>query len=179
MTRQSKLRAGLRPLARAGLLAGLVAGLAGCGGNLNPFNRGGTAAEAEPQQRIAAARSEERRETIWDLFENRDDPNVTVGVNKYIWQASLEVLNFLPIESVDPFSGVIVTGFGTPPGGGTAYRATVLINDPARHVQYGFELVGVCVWITDVAPYGNIVIGPYTPVSTEAESFGGVKALFR
>jgi uncharacterized protein with FMN-binding domain len=32
---------------------------------------------------------------------------------------------------VDPFSGVIVTGFGTPPGGGRAYRAAVLVNDPA------------------------------------------------
>ena len=28
-------------------------------------------------------------------------------------------------------TGVIVTGYGTPPGGGRAYRATVLIDDPA------------------------------------------------
>ena len=41
------------------------------------------------------------------------------------------MLNFLPVQSVDPFTGVIVTGFGTPPGGGRAYRATVLIDDPA------------------------------------------------
>ena len=41
------------------------------------------------------------------------------------------MLNFLPIESVDPFTGVIVTGFGVPPGGGRAYRATILVNDPA------------------------------------------------
>ena len=66
-----------------------------------------------------------------DLFVNNDDPNVTVEVNKYIWNASLEVLSFLPIQTVDPFSGVIVTGFGRPPGGGRAYRATVLVQDPA------------------------------------------------
>ena len=30
------------------------------------------------------------------------------------------------------------------------------INDNARHVQYGFETIGVNVWSTDVAPYGNI-----------------------
>jgi len=41
------------------------------------------------------------------------------------------VLDFLPIESVDPFSGVVVTGYGTPPGGGRAYRATILVQDPA------------------------------------------------
>lgn len=54
-----------------------------------------------------------------------------VAVNRYLWNASLDVLNFLPIQSVDPFTGVIVTGFGTPPGGGRAYRATVHIQDPA------------------------------------------------
>lgn len=68
---------------------------------------------------------------FFDLFTSDDDPNVTVEVNKYIWNASLEVLSFLPIQTVDPFSGVIVTGFGRPPGGGRAYRATVLVQDPA------------------------------------------------
>jgi len=72
-----------------------------------------------------------RESTIWDLFENNDDPNVTVAVNRYIWNASLDVLNFLPIESADPFTGVISTGFGTPPGGGRAYRATIFVRDPA------------------------------------------------
>jgi hypothetical protein len=32
------------------------------------------------------------------------------------------------------------------------------INDPARHIQYGFETVGPDVWVTDVAPYGSIQI---------------------
>ena len=73
----------------------------------------------------------ESRTSLLDLFKKSDDPNTTVEVNKYIWQASLEVLNFLPIQSVDPFSGVIVTGYGTPPGGGRAYRATIYVQDPA------------------------------------------------
>lgn len=68
--------------------------------------------------------------TIWNAF-NRKSNETTVLVNRYIWQASLEVLDFLPVQTVDPFTGVIVTGYGTPPGGGSAYRATVLIKDPA------------------------------------------------
>jgi hypothetical protein len=32
------------------------------------------------------------------------------------------------------------------------------INDPTRHIQYGFETMGPDVWATDVAPYGNIQI---------------------
>lgn len=68
--------------------------------------------------------------TIWSIF-NRKTGEQNVEVNRYLWAASLEILNFLPIQSVDPFTGVIVTGYGTPPGGGRSYRATVLIDDPA------------------------------------------------
>ncbi len=55
----------------------------------------------------------------------------SVAVNRYLWAASLDVLSFLPIQSVDPFTGVIVMGYGTPPGGSRSYRATVYITDPA------------------------------------------------
>lgn len=70
------------------------------------------------------------KSSIWDLFgPNKGDTRVQV--NRYLWTASLDVLSFLPVQSVDPFTGVIVTGYGTPPGGGRAYRATVHISDPA------------------------------------------------
>ncbi|MDG1335913.1 MAG: DUF3576 domain-containing protein [Tateyamaria sp.] len=72
----------------------------------------------------------QRGESIWTLFSPPEVEN-TVRVNKYIWAASLQVLEFLPVQTVDPFTGVIVTGFGTPPNGSRAYRATILINDPA------------------------------------------------
>jgi hypothetical protein len=70
------------------------------------------------------------RDTIWDLFSDNDNPNVTVEVNRYLWQASLEILDFMPIEAADPFSGVISFGYGTPPGGSQSYRATVFVTDP-------------------------------------------------
>jgi len=114
---------------RATLLAGLAASVAACGNGIGSgwFSGGSNAETATPALRA----QEEQRETIWDLFKNADDPNITVEVNKYLWQASLEVLNFLPIQSVDPFSGIIVTGYGTPPGGGRSYRATIYVTDPA------------------------------------------------
>lgn len=61
----------------------------------------------------------------------RASASENVAVNRYLWAASLEVLDFLPVESVDPFTGVIDFGYGTPPGSGRAYRATVFISDPA------------------------------------------------
>lgn len=74
--------------------------------------------------------AQSEKSSIWDIFGPNKTEN-TVQVNRYLWAAALDVLNFLPIESVDPFTGVIVTGYGTPPGGGRAYRATVHIKDPS------------------------------------------------
>jgi len=76
------------------------------------------------------SRTEEAGSTIWDIFRPRRNENI-VAVNKYIWNGALDVLDFLPIQAVDPFTGVITTGYGTPPGGGRSYRATVYISDPA------------------------------------------------
>ena len=66
---------------------------------------------------------------LGDLFISGKDE---IGsVNKYLWQASLEVLSFLPINSADPFSGIIVFGKGKAPGSKQSYDATVYISDPA------------------------------------------------
>jgi hypothetical protein len=73
----------------------------------------------------------EEKQSIMDLFQNKQDSNTTISVNKYIWVAALDVLSFLPIEAADPFTGVISFGYGKAPGSNTAYRGTVLINDPA------------------------------------------------
>ena len=118
---------------RVALAGTVVLALASCGGGLLG-RRSADTVSPEADARVAAQKSTARGKrtgTIWDLFSNAADPNVTVEVNKYIWNATLEVLNFLPVQNVDPFTGVIVTGYGVPPGGGTAYRATVFVQDPS------------------------------------------------
>ena len=74
--------------------------------------------------------AKEKEKKIWDLLRDTKPEQIT-KVNQYIWRAALEVLVFLPVSSVDPFSGVIVTGYGKPPGGDRAYRATIFVSDPA------------------------------------------------
>ena len=76
----------------------------------------------------------QNQSSIFDLFSPRNT-DLEIAVNRYIWNAALEVLNFLPVQSVDPFTGVIVTGYGTPPGGGRSYRATVYVKDPALEAR--------------------------------------------
>lgn len=140
-------------LVKLAKLAGFCAGLAllaGCGGGPGLF--GGSGGGLFSGERAAERRAERQaqqqeqliaegllpdpnRESIFDLFANSDDPNSTVAVNRYLWNASLEILDFMPVEAADPFSGIIQFGFGTPPGGGTAYRATVYVQDPALEAR--------------------------------------------
>jgi Domain of unknown function (DUF3576) len=139
----------LSRVALAILLTGTVTALSACGGGFASGDSGlfrrqpqtgipaqttldrRAAADAQRAALAAANPDEDAGSTIWDLFSNSDDPNTTVEVNKYLWLAAQDVLNFLPIESVDPFTGVLVTGYGTPPGGGRSYKATVYVQDPA------------------------------------------------
>ena len=104
--------------------------LFGCAGDSNIF---GEKNDEDYKTSLLAAESDER-ETIWDAF-NREATREPVKVNRYIWQAALDVLDFMPIETIDPFSGVIVKGFGIPPGGKTQYRATIYVIDPALEAR--------------------------------------------
>ncbi|MCT4553898.1 MAG: DUF3576 domain-containing protein [Pelagimonas sp.] len=108
--------------------------LSGCGvfgGNRGPAQPVETPPADEIIDDIVYGDRGKPRGTIWDLFRPREDAGQVGAVNRYIWNAALETLSFLPVESVDPFTGVITTGFGTPPGGGKAYRATIYVSDPA------------------------------------------------
>lgn len=39
-----------------------------------------------------------------------------LGVNAYLWRATLDTLSFMPLASADPFGGVIITDWYSPPG---------------------------------------------------------------
>ncbi|MFB9149995.1 DUF3576 domain-containing protein [Roseovarius ramblicola] len=107
-----------------GLAAASLVLLAGCGA----FQNARLDPEATRVKGGREARPDPKDGSLLDAFRGSRD---TVKVNRFLWTASLDVLDFLPVEAADPFTGVISTGYGTPPGGGTAYRATVLISDPA------------------------------------------------
>ncbi|MGO1119521.1 DUF3576 domain-containing protein [Rhodovibrionaceae bacterium A322] len=42
-----------------------------------------------------------------------------IGVNAFLWRASLDTLSFLPLASADPFGGVIITDWYSPPDSST------------------------------------------------------------
>jgi hypothetical protein len=38
-----------------------------------------------------------------------------IGVNSFLWRASLDTMSFMPLVSADPFGGVIITDWYAPP----------------------------------------------------------------
>lgn len=53
-----------------------------------------------------------------------------IGVNSYLWRASLDTLKFMPLASADPFGGVINTDWYTAPESpNERFKATVFILD--------------------------------------------------
>lgn len=48
---------------------------------------------------------------------NRDgaDGGGALGVNAFLWRGSLDTLSFMPLVSADPFGGVIITDWYSPP----------------------------------------------------------------
>ncbi|HEX5326875.1 MAG TPA: DUF3576 domain-containing protein [Acetobacteraceae bacterium] len=52
----------------------------------------------------------------------------TVGVNAYLWRGALDTLSFMPLQSADPFGGVIITDWYSPPGSpDERFKATAYI----------------------------------------------------
>jgi uncharacterized protein DUF3576 len=53
-----------------------------------------------------------------------------IGVNSYLWRASLDTLSFMPLASADPFGGIIITDWYADPTTPTErFKATVYILD--------------------------------------------------
>jgi hypothetical protein len=55
---------------------------------------------------------------------------LTLGVNSYLWRASLDTLSFLPLVSADPFGGVIITDwYVAPTAPDERLKVTIYISD--------------------------------------------------
>jgi len=56
---------------------------------------------------------------IVDLFSTYDDEESSgttgIGVSSHLWRASLDTISFMPLASADPFGGVIITDWYSPP----------------------------------------------------------------
>lgn len=56
----------------------------------------------------------------WPFGDDGEDATTTggapqLGVNAYLWRATLDTLNFIPLASSDPIGGVVITEWYSPP----------------------------------------------------------------
>ncbi|HEX3810497.1 MAG TPA: DUF3576 domain-containing protein [Rhizomicrobium sp.] len=59
-----------------------------------------------------------------------DSSRITLGVNSFLWHASLDTLNFMPLASADPYGGVIITDwYSAPENPNERMKLTVYILD--------------------------------------------------
>jgi len=101
---------------RAGLLLGGLALLAGCADAPIEPPPPPTTGDYRDQRDL------ERFGTVWgdrdssliSLGRSRDEAGggvggAGIGVNAFIWQATLDTIDFIPLASADPFGGLIIT----------------------------------------------------------------------
>jgi Domain of unknown function (DUF3576) len=52
---------------------------------------------------------------LFGSSKKNEDGGGGIGVNSYLWRASLDSIAFMPLASADPFGGVIITDWYAPP----------------------------------------------------------------
>jgi hypothetical protein len=66
---------------------------------------------------------------------------LTLGVNSYLWHATLDTLAFMPLASADPFGGVVITDWYVAPNApGERLKVTIYIMDRALRAD-GLKVV--------------------------------------
>jgi len=107
------------------IFSGLVAFVvAGCGGNPDAVNEKRSGASGDRNSRDMIAGLGGSKQESGSLFgpggllgskrKEKEETGSGVAVNAYLWRASLDTINFIPLVSADPFGGVIITDWYTP-----------------------------------------------------------------
>lgn len=99
------------------VLAGLLLGLAACGGQTREIESSGASTRSgspvfrdQPKDTIFG----DEGLTFGGRSRNKESGGGGLGVNSFLWRASLDTITFMPVNSADPFGGVIITDWHSP-----------------------------------------------------------------
>jgi hypothetical protein len=80
-----------------------------------------------------AARGKVTGEDGWAVLGGKDKDSSSggvLGVNSYLWRATLDTISFMPITSADPFGGTILTDwYEDPKTPGERFKINAIILD--------------------------------------------------
>jgi hypothetical protein len=117
---------GLRCTFRVLLGGLLMLAIAGCGGDPDSVTEKRSGPSGDRNRRDATTGLGGRNQEEGSLFgpgglfgsradrNKADNSGTGVAVNAFLWRASLDTINFIPLVSADPFGGVIITDWYTP-----------------------------------------------------------------
>lgn len=109
--------------------------LSACGSGLEVGNSTGerVTAPLDDESERRASRGKLTGEDGWEIFggsDDKEDGSVGIGVNSFLWRATLDTLSFMPIASADPFGGVVLTDwYEDPKTPGERYKVNAMILD--------------------------------------------------
>lgn len=70
--------------------------------------------QKQEMYKYGSVASEEGGINLFGGDSKKTTENTGIGVNGYLWRASLDTISFMPIASADPFGGVIITDWYSP-----------------------------------------------------------------
>src|SRR4051812_24760849 len=116
---------GVSNAVRLSLLGLTILGLAACGGDADSVSEKRSGPSGDRTRRDASTGLGGRTQETGSLFgpgglfgtkanNAKDTSGTGVAVNAFLWRASLDTINFIPLVSADPFGGVIITDWYTP-----------------------------------------------------------------
>lgn len=113
-----------------GIGAALALALAGCGAADTDSTSRGSRHDATSPQRQLPSLFGERGLNLGGLPKEEEGSGGGIAVNSFLWRASLDTIAFMPLSSADPFGGVIITDWYSPPESpGERFKVNVYILD--------------------------------------------------
>lgn len=117
----------------AALLFATMLGLAACGPSTSNYP-GQPTGQGSPNNPTGKERESIFGEEGLTLFGGggggEEQGGSGIGVNSFLWRASLDTISFMPLASADPFGGVIITDwYQDPKAAGERFKMTVYILD--------------------------------------------------
>ena len=94
------------------------------------------------------------------------DGGAGLGVNAFLWRATLDTLAFMPLASADPFGGVIITDWYSPPGAGAErFKATAYVM--GRQLRSDGVRISVFRQVRQGANWVDAIVAPATGAELE------------
>ena len=141
----------MRHYARVFVVVAAMAGVVGCAGAEQRKVLSRQHGESAPQYEEPESIFGEGGLTFGGKKEQADGGGI--GVNSFLWRASLDTISFMPLVSADPFGGVIITDWYSPESPSERFKVNVYIlgrslrADALRVSVFRQELAGAAGWI--------------------------------